>query len=188
MSALPAMATVSRRGRALSRALTGVCVLVLAGASEPVAAEDARPPAQHGVHRDWTVVGDGDGGCLLTQSVYGKRTGALLVQAVLDDAGGNDGAVVLALRVPTGVRLADGIAYRHSAGDRVGVGLEWQSCDAERCTAMARLSAAEFARLRRGSEIIVGYRPLPESRFLNVPLSLMGLTAAWRQKQACMLG
>lgn len=109
----------------------------------------------------------------------------MLLQAVFDADVENEGSVLLALRVPTGVSLADGIAYRHGAGDRVGIGLEWQSCDPQRCAALARLSPAEFARLLRGREIIVGYRPLPDSRFLNVPLSLMGLTTAWRQKQAC---
>ena len=167
----------SRIGGVLCAALT--LAAVLAGAAAASEADG------HATHRDWTVMKDEGSGCLVAQSVIGRRTGALLLQAVLDASAAPDGSVVLAMRVPTGASLPDGIAYRHRASDAVAVGLEWQSCDPERCTAMGRLSQAEFGRLMRGREIIVGYRPLPESRLLNVPLSLMGLTAAWRQAQGC---
>lgn len=137
------------------------------------------------VHRDWSVVRVGDGDCLATQQVHGRRTGALLVEAVLSQPVAVGARVVLALRVPNGVHLPDGIAYRHAASDAVAVGFEWQQCTALRCTAVASISDIEFGRLLRGRQIVVGYRPLPDARLLNVPVSLLGLTAAWREVSAC---
>jgi len=134
-------------------------------------------------HRDWQVLRTADDTCLVTQTVLGRRTGARLLSVFLAPAGPD--AVSLAFQVPNGVSLPDGIAFRHAAADRTGIGLEWQQCDAERCMAAGQISVTEFGRLLAGREITVGYRPLPESRLLNVPLSLLGLTAAWKAAAAC---
>lgn len=176
----PAGASRAARSRRCAR-LRAALPLAAALALWSGPGADAR--AQGTVHRDWTVV-KLDGGCLATQQVHGRRTGAMLLEAVFSPSGG-DGTVAMALRVPTGVHLPDGIAYRHAASDRVAVGLEWQQCTSSRCTAIALLSASEFGRMLRGREIIVGYRPLPRSRLLNLPLSLLGLTAAWRDVATC---
>ena len=115
--------------------------------------------------------------------MLGRRTGAPLVRALIQpqDAGG----AILLLRVPTGAFLPDGIAYRHRESDRVAIGLEWQTCDAEFCTALAVVSADEAARLKAGRDITVGYRPLAGSPVLNVPVSLTGLTRAWKEAKVC---
>lgn len=162
----------------------GVLFGLFAGGVATAAAEPEAEAAT--VHRDWSVARVGDGGCLVMQQVHGRRTGALLVEVVLRP-GLDDESVVMALRVPTGAHLPDGIAYRHAASDRTAVGLEWQQCSSDRCTAIAAISADEFSRMLRGRDFVVGYRPLPQARMLNVPVSLLGLTVAWREMAACQL-
>ena len=155
-------------------------VLALAfGAAVPASA------AVLATHGDWQVLALPEGGCAVGQIVQGRRTGVTLVEVLLSDAGRGDGAVTMALRVPTGAFLSDGIAYRHEGAQGHAVALDWHSCDARRCTATGRLSGAEAARLRAGARITVGYRPLRDANLLNVPVSLRGLTRAWSDALAC---
>ena len=160
-----------------------VTVLIAASAGGSVGhAEEAASIVRHGAWQ--AVTTGGASGCFAVQTVVGRRSGAVLIQAVLAPLAGDDG-VRLRVKVPTGAYLPDGIAYRHAPPSKRGIGLEWQDCDAERCTAEVNLSQDEMALLKRGREIVFGYRPLPNSPVLNVPLSLMGLTAAWRDVERC---
>jgi len=159
----------------------GIATVLAAGLGWAVSAT-AAVLATHG---DWQVLALPEGGCAVGQIVQGRRTGVTLLEVLISDAGRGDGAAVIALRVPTGAFLPDGIAYRHEGAARHAVALEWQSCDARRCTATGRISAAEAARLRAGDRVIAGYRPLPDAPVLNVPLSLRGLTRAWSDALAC---
>ena len=117
------------------------------------------------VLRDWPGLG-----CGIETIVHGRATGVALVEVVLLPA--EDGADLL-LRVPTGARLVDGIAYRNGADV---VGLQWHSCSPDRCTAHVRIDSGEVARLKAGREIVVGYRPAADAPALNVPVSLKGVT------------
>lgn len=65
------------------------------------------------------------------------------------------------------------------------MGLAWQSCDAETCLASGGTGPQKLARLQRGRRILLGFRPLPSSRPLVVPVSLMGITRAWAAVQDC---
>lgn len=129
---------------------------------------------------DWQVLRLAEG-CAAVQSVLGRRTGAELARLVLSPVA-QGGALVL-LQLPNGVDLAEAPAYRHPGGPAVV--LEWQHCDAERCTASGQITPAELDRLRRGREVLLGYRPLPESRPLNVTISLMGLTRSLAAAATC---
>ena len=138
------------------------------------------PPAAQSGGGDWQLMRLAQG-CAAVQTVLGRRTGAELARLVLSPAA-QGGALVL-LQVPNGADLAEGPAYRHPGGPAVV--LEWQHCDAERCTASGPVTAAELDRLRRGREMQLGYRPLPESRPLNLTISLMGLTRSLAAAATC---
>jgi len=129
--------------------------------------------------RDWNLV-QGGGECLLVQSLVSRASGAMLAQVVLQRQGAG---TTLALRVPTGASLASGIGYRVGAGPLHD--LEWMRCDADLCLALRPLPEDELRAILRGREMWVGFRPLPESRPLNLPVSLMGVTAGWRALADC---
>jgi hypothetical protein len=136
-------------------------------------------PSAATVFGDWTLRDWPDLGCGLEFIAYGRATGVALVEVIVLPQG--DGADLL-IRVPTGARLVDGIAYRHRSAV---TGLHWQSCSATRCTAHVRIDAAEVARLKAGREIIVAYRPALGVPALNVPVSLTGITRGMAAARAC---
>ena len=138
--------------------------------------------------RDWEVI-RGAEGCVATTSVGLRAAGSGLVTvALLPRPGAQGGApAVMTVRVPLGAHLASGIAYTHP-GQTAAVGLAWQSCDAETCLASGGIGPEELGRLQRGRRILLGFRPLPSSRPLVVPVSLMGVTRAWAAVQDCAAG
>jgi len=142
-------------------------------------------------YKDWTIVDPAEPGlsCFVIQQVFSKKSGAKLVEASLypiETKGAKKSfEAIFTLSVPTGVDLVSGIAYRHVEGKKTAIGLEWQSCNSKRCTATGKISRKELKRLRREKYVVVGFRPLPTSRVLNVPLSLLGLTRAWREIDRC---
>jgi invasion protein IalB len=136
--------------------------------------------AQAQPFRDWQVV-EADGDCLLLQSLLSRTSGAMLAQVILQR---DQGGTTLALRVPTGASLASGIGYRVGAGPLHE--LDWMHCDAALCLAVRPLSDDELRSILRGREMTVGFRPLPGSRPLNLPVSLMGVTAGWRALERCL--
>lgn len=151
-------------------------VVVLAGAGQ---AGEATFP-----HGDWVLV-SAPGICQLRQTRISERSGAVLLEMLLlPPAPGGEGALV-GLRVPLGVSLRDGIAWRHPASPDQAVALAWQHCDPDLCLAAGAISAAELDRLRRGDRIEVGFRPLPEAAPIRMAVSLRGVTAGWRALEAC---
>jgi invasion protein IalB len=131
--------------------------------------------------RDWRLARAADeGDCLLVQSVLSRGSGTMLAQAVVQR---QNGSAVLAVRVPTGAALADGIGYRVAGGEVVA--LQWVSCDPDLCLAVRTLSEDELGILLRGREMVLGFRPLSGSSPLHLPVSLMGLTAGWRALGRC---
>lgn len=148
--------------------------------------------APHAAGAEWPAFGDWQvavlpaaGGCAATQAVVGRASGAILLRAVLVQrpAGGAD----MFLQVPTGADLARGIAYRHPGGAEA-LALDWQSCDAAFCTAHRALDGRQLDGLRAAARVEVGFRPLPESQILNLPLSLRGVTAALTHAGTCLSG
>jgi invasion protein IalB len=129
--------------------------------------------------RDWQVVRGGDE-CLLKQSLLSRNSGAMFAQVVLQRQGAG---ATLALRVPTGASLSSGIGYRIGAGPLYM--LDWINCNADLCLAIRSLPDEELRAILRGREMLVGFRPLPDSRPLNLPVSLMGVTAGWRALEDC---
>lgn len=120
-------------------------------------------------------------GCAAVQTVQGLRSGAELARLVLQPLPG--GAAVLLLQAPNGAALGEAPGWRHPDGPAMA--LEWQHCDAARCTASARISAADLDRMRRGRALLIGYRPLPDSRPLTLTVSLAGLTRSLAAAAAC---
>ena len=151
----------------------------------PAPAGEAAETARFG---DWTLVRPGPGICQLRHTLLSARTGAVLLEMLLlppaPEAGLEEGALV-GLRVPLGVSLPDGIAYRHPGRAAEAVGFAWQSCDPDLCLAAGRISPAELDRLRRGNHVEVGFRPLPDAEPIRMQVSLAGVTAGWQALLAC---
>jgi invasion protein IalB len=81
--------------------------------------------------------------------------------------------------------LGEGIAYRHADDASRAVPLTWQMCNAQTCLAQARITVRETERLRRGDAIILAFRPLRDSRIIQVSASLTGVTRGLAAVQAC---
>jgi invasion protein IalB len=156
----------------------------LALAAMLLATQAAAEPERERI-RDWQVLRAAEG-CVATTSVGLRAAGTGLVTlALLPRPRAAGGApAVMTVRVPLGAHLASGIAYTHP-GETEAVGLAWQSCDAETCLASGGIGPEELGRLQRGRRILLGFRPLPSSRPLVVPVSLMGVTRAWAAVQDC---
>lgn len=138
--------------------------------------------------RDWTVVRvqDGQAGCLATIAVGLRQRDSGLASVTLyrrADTEAEEVAVMTA-RVPLGASLASGIAYLHPGGEEA-VGLAWQYCDDRTCLASGGVTQAELARLKAGNRIYLGFTPLPGSRALVVPVSLLGFTRSWNALESC---
>ncbi len=141
--------------------------------------------------QDWTFVNPKKAGisCYVVQQVLSRKTGAKLLEVAIYPIKKADPkdrlSSIISVNVPTGADLVSGIAYRHVRGKKTAIGLEWQSCNPNRCTATGKITRKELKRLRRERSVVFGFRPLPTSRLLNVPLSLSGLSRAWREVRKC---
>lgn len=155
---------------------------------------------------DWMLLRAEPGVCQIRHTLLSATSGAVLLEMLLlpaaapatrlsetsEDGSLNalraaqapDGALV-ALRVPLGVSLPDGIAYRHPGKEAAAIGLAWQNCDPALCLAAGGISAAELDRLKRGNHVEVGFRPLPDAAPIRMQVSLQGVTAAWRAVERC---
>ena len=158
-----------------------VCTAMLSGTAQPVAAQSLLQ------YRDWQLV-RGPETCRIVSVLASQASGAILLEATLLPAPPDPDALRIALRVPVGADLASGIALRHAGAGREAIGLDWLSCDREMCTAGGELSAQALGRLRRGTSVFVGFRPMPGARPVNLELSLMGFTAAYRALASCVPG
>lgn len=188
---------VNQAARGARAALLGAALYAMgtgAGAAQsaPQTAPQTTPQTaqiQREVFRDWELLRDPQGACLLRQAVISRASGTVFLEAyLLPGSGAQQPGAAIAFRVPIGAYLPDGIAYRHPESPAQAIGLEWQDCGGQTCSAAGRLSPEELARLMKGSEVTVAYRPLPSAPPLNLPLSLMGLTKGWAALQACAAG
>ncbi|MCC6009186.1 MAG: invasion associated locus B family protein [Rhodobacteraceae bacterium] len=160
--------------------------LVSASFLAPAAAAESGPLVQE-PHGDWVLL-RGAGICQLRHTILSAASGAVLLEMLLLPPGqGRDGALA-GLRVPLGVSLPDGIAWRHRARPDEAIALAWQHCDPDLCLAAGEISRAELDRLRRGASIEVGFRPLPGANPVRIAVSLRGVTAGWRALEACEAG
>lgn len=169
------------------RNLMILCLLSALGTSALSDSTPAVPLSQQNF-RDWTVVSGTDAGkgCFATTSVglkspsSGLATVALYRLPQMQD----DTVAVMTARVPLGASLSAGIAYLHPNGSEA-VGLAWQYCDDQTCLASGGVTAPELARLQKGTRLFLGFTPLPASRSLIVPVSLLGFTASWSALAKC---
>ena len=170
------------RSRILVLGLLALVPAFLSGPSAGAQESGSKGDVTVAVFRDWQKIENPTtGGCLLVQSVVTKTSGSLLAQIILQREAG---APVLAVRVPNGASLATGIAYRID-GAGAAVNLDWVSCDSKLCLARTSLDAAQFRALLNGRQLELGFRPLPTSRALVVPMSLLGVTAGWNALADC---
>jgi len=157
-------------------ALAGV---FLVGVLLATTAVTAQTPQRFG---DWSLVEFPDQSCRLVQSVLSRRSGNVLAEVWLGSR--VDETAVFSARVPVGVDLAAGIAYRHP-NRSAAVPLIWQMCGPEKCLAQSQITEEETNRLRRGREVVLAFVPIRGSRPLRVAISLRGVTAGLRAQTTC---
>ena len=137
---------------------------------------------------DWQVVQQGQlKSCFMLTEVVSAQSKVPLVAVQLQirkDQLDSDFPATIGARVPLGASLKSGVAYRHTR-QTTAVGLSWQYCDQSICLATGGVSQDELARLKRSRKIEVGYQPLPNSRTISVPVSLLGFTKAWEHLLTC---
>ena len=162
-------------------------VLLAAGLAAAVLAGESLAGTELDRFGDWVLLRAAPGVCQLRHTLLSATSGAVLLEMLLlpPDPAHTDGGALVALRVPLGVSLPDGIAWRHPASPTEAVGLAWQHCDATLCLAAGRISAAELDRLRRGNHVEVGFRPLPDAAPIRMQVSLRGVTAGWQALTDC---
>ena len=158
-----------------------LCVLTVL-APEGARAQEAQGELEVRRYRDWQMARlSPESGCLLFQQVVSRRSGTRLAEILLQKV---DGRPTLAVRVPNGAALDYPVTY--TIDDRPGIRrMEWISCSAELCLASLDLPDGDLERLRKGLRMSLGYRPLPESRPLVLPVSLRGVSAGWAALEAC---
>lgn len=165
-------------------------LLMVVSMAAPRAAGAAGADLTQQNYRDWTVIKGQQpaAGCLSTISVGLKQPNSGLASiAIYPLTDAQSGAAVMTVRVPLGASLASGIAYLHRSEEEA-VGLAWQYCDQRTCLASGTLSADEIGRFKRGRRIYLGFTPLPGSRSLILPVSLLGFTASWAALETCQQG
>ncbi len=126
----------------------------------------------------------GAAGCLAMISVGLRDAGSGLLSVALLPQDDPEHPAIMTARVPLGAALSQPLTYTHPRGEEA-IGLTWQSCTDRTCLASAPIGAEEVERLKRGTSVFFGFRPLPEVRPLIVPVSLFGVTRAWTAAQAC---
>ena len=136
--------------------------------------------------RDWQVLRQVETGkCAISISVGLAQTNSGLATINIIKRQNDEGVpAVMTIKVPLGVSLRSGLAYSHS-GTSETVGLAWQYCTPNTCLASGGISSAEIANLKKDREIFLAFQPLPNSRPIIVPVSLLGFTKAWRALQSC---
>ena len=171
------MGAASAPARPMARAALGLLFALAPGFALAQAPQAER-------FRDWALL-RAHGQCLLTTEIATRASGATIAQIVLRPRGDGAPGAAIGVRVPNGASIADAIAYVHPERPHEAVGLQWQSCDRERCLAAGTLTRAALDRLKRGRFIVLGFRPLSEARVINVDIPLFGVTAGWRALETC---
>lgn len=156
---------------------TLIAALLVCLTSQAIAAEQTR-------FRDWQLV-TSEATCLLLNRVVSRKSGITVMEVILRQRLDGKSGATIGVRVPNGASIRDAIAYAHPDGSPRAIGLEWQSCSSDMCLAAGDLSDQALVDLKRGNSIIVGFTPLPDSRKLNVTVSLSGMTRGWQFLQTC---
>lgn len=137
---------------------------------------------------DWQVVAqEGEDRCFMAISVLSKKADIPLASINVfrrKTVENEEIPAIMTIKVPLGVSLTSGVAYQHVASQEA-VGFAWQYCNQSICMASGGVSLDELANLKKRNRIELGYRPLPGSKSLVIPVSLRGFTAAWNELLKC---
>ena len=132
------------------------------------------------VYRDWTLacraaaVGETD--CALSQVLVTAGGNELVAEISLAP---DEAAVVMVMRVPTGVVLRQP-ALARVVGQPAVIVLDWLTCDARYCTAAQTLKDEALAALLAGLRARLGYQRMGTETPSVFDVSLLGVTAGLR--------
>lgn len=135
--------------------------------------------------RDWTTVRLGPGECVLHHRAVAADAGLVLADVFLAPLPA--GGALISVRVPVGVSLPDGIAYRHPGQTRA-VPLIWQSCNRATCLAQVAVNETGLRQLARGRSVDLAYVPVKGAVPLSFSVSLLGVTRGMAALEACGRG
>ena len=146
-------------------------------------------------YRDWIVLEDeGSSNCLVTSSSRSKKAKVELARVDIfprKTAIPTDKAnAVMIVRLPLGADISSPVSFGRLTGNQAVSmrKLVWQSCNEQHCLASTSLSGRDLKNFRRWNAFHIRYRPLPGSRKLAVPVSLMGFSAALNKLEKCDKG
>jgi invasion protein IalB len=111
--------------------------------------------------------------CLLTQRLVLENNQQEIMRLTLSTIGDSD-QVLLTARVPLGIFLPSGVAARIDNGEDFQ--LTPTFCRQEGCEAQVILGPDLLDAMKRGNEILVGFRQNPNSDTIVVPASLIGVS------------
>ena len=166
-----------------TRAALLCSAIVLGGASSALSAQ-AASGAGAADHRDWRVECR-PGTCALSVTVRSASEEWLATLVIeMDGQAAPDDPALLRAVVPAGVHLASGLFLDIPGAPALEAA--FVRCAAEACAATAPLDADAFAALRRARSATMRYRPGVTAPTIRFDVSLMGLTAAWRDANAAL--
>lgn len=155
----------------------------VASAQQPPSPAAIAAPTLERVHRDWEVRCDA-ARCAMSvtaRSAADEWLATLSIEMVAGDAAAPP---LVRMVVPAGVHLASGLFL--DIPGREPLEARFVRCSASACAASAALPPEDFAALRRAPRTALRYRPGLTAPSIRFDISLMGLTASWRDAGAAL--
>ena len=117
--------------------------------------------------------------CALVQIAADEKTKRQLMKAVVHPVGkGKDRKLRLVVTLPLGIFLATGIAGKIDDGKQFNFAL--LTCRQNGCEAAVDIDAKMRKAMRAGKQLVVAFKPRPNSEAFGVRVSLNGFTAGIR--------
>lgn len=150
------------------------------------AQETAPPPAEAAAPAPapWAArcLSEGRGSaldCVMEQRVVMSNTGQLLVAVTIRMPAGSTSPVMM-IQTPYGLYLPAGLKL--AVGDQSFDALPLQTCDNQGCYAGEQVSEAMLTAMKGGESLQITFQDQGR-RDINVPVSLLGFTAAFEKIQ-----
>jgi invasion protein IalB len=113
--------------------------------------------------------------CALIQNVLNSQTRQRLIGAVIRKMGEKNDKVGLFISAPLGIFLGAGIAVKIEEGEQFPLIL--QTCTAQNgCVAGLEIDAKRLDAMKKGTRMLVGFKPQANANAVTVPFSLKGVT------------
>lgn len=141
-------------------------------------AQDAKPKVGERMG-DWIfqcqAVSAGENICGMVQTIIDNKTKRQVVGIAIRYAGkGDTKRLGMFVTVPLGIYLGAGIGGKVDTSDQFKFNL--QSCNQRGCQGATEIKEDMLADLKKGKQLIVGFKARADSKTIAVPVSLNGFT------------